>query len=270
MAGRGCRCCSATHVRALPPLQQSHREPCAAVLKQNADTATAAPQGARCCCCVTCVTEPLPLLHCPHCCAAPTAALAPLLCCPRCCAATSAMLPPLPLPLLQEQLLHGTACNARHRCCATAPWLNVVPPESPTGCCRPVACRCYSVVAAAICGASKQRSTTAPVRRHWRSRQLALADGLAVGYIRRQLALADSLAVGQCHDVQVVVPLLLDVVGGEAGGAQRLLRLVLWWPFESRQDKGALLSESMAGFSRHNVWQGVEQGGCSSHPLATA
>lgn len=138
------------------------------VLKQNADTATAAPQGARCCCCGT---EPLPLLHCPHCCAAPTAALAPLLCCPRCCAATSAVLPPLLLPLPQEQLWHGTACNAAE---SHVPLLCYHPLAERRAAQSPRAAavqwhgrrRCCSAVAAVIRGASAWHSTTAPAKHH--------------------------------------------------------------------------------------------------------
>ena len=55
---------------------------------------------------------------------------------------------------------------------------------------------------------------------------------------------ADCLPVGQPHDVEVVVPFLLDVRGGEARGAQRLLGLVVWGLPQTRHDERRLKTGS--------------------------
>jgi hypothetical protein len=54
------------------------------------------------------------------------------------------------------------------------------------------------------------------------------------------LHLADCLPKGNADEVEVVVPLVLDVGGGELGGAQRLLRLVQQPPPGDRQDERGL------------------------------
>jgi hypothetical protein len=46
-----------------------------------------------------------------------------------------------------------------------------------------------------------------------------------------QFLLANSLAVRDAYEVQVIVPLLLDVSGGELGGAQCLLHRAGWCMF---------------------------------------
>ena len=58
---------------------------------------------------------------------------------------------------------------------------------------------------------------------------------------------ADRLPISQAHDVQVVVPLLLDVGRGEAGCAQRLLGLIVGGFAQPRHDKGSLLNTKDGG-----------------------
>lgn len=114
MAGRGCRCCSATHVKVLPPRQQSHREPCAAVLRQNVDTATAAPQVLLWYGAATAAALP-PLLRCPHCITRSPVVLPPLLRCHQCCAAPTTVAP------AAGAARPATLQRYTYRCCVTIP-----------------------------------------------------------------------------------------------------------------------------------------------------